>query len=67
MKNIILILILFTGIELQAQEAKNTFTVSGILAHFDQITKYHSAKVVPGYYEYPVDPGVEILYYKKSK
>jgi hypothetical protein len=45
-----------------AQEAKNKFVLSGILAHYDQISKYGSAKVVPGYYQYPVDPGIEVLY-----
>lgn len=36
--------------------------MSGVLAHYDQISKYGSAKVVPGYYQYPIVPGIEILY-----
>jgi hypothetical protein len=31
-----------------AQEAKNKIVLSGILAHYEQISKYGSAKVVPG-------------------
>jgi hypothetical protein len=45
-----------------AQEYKNKIVISGILAHYEQISKYKSAKVVPGYYQYPVDPGIEVLY-----
>lgn len=45
-----------------AQEIKNTIVLSGILAHYEQISKYNSADVVPGYYQYPVDPGIEVLY-----
>lgn len=62
MKILIFVLIFFSVIELQAQEAKNTFIVSGILAHYGQISKYRKAKYVYGYYLYPVDPGVEVLY-----
>jgi hypothetical protein len=47
-----------------AQEAKNKIVISGILAHYEQISKYGSANVVPGYYQYPVDPGIEVLYLK---
>ena len=64
MKILILILILLSGVCLQAQEAKNKFVVSGMLAHYDQISKYHSADVIIGYYRYPIDPGIEVLYLK---
>jgi hypothetical protein len=62
MKIFILIVIIFSVIQLQAQEAKNTIVLSGLLAHYEQISKYGSAKVVPGYYQYPIDPGIEVLY-----
>jgi hypothetical protein len=62
MKILIFILIFFSVFQLQAQEAKNTIVLSGMLAHYEQISKYRSAKVIPGYYQYPVDPGIEILY-----
>ena len=65
MKIIIIILIFFSVFQLQGQENKNTLVLSGILAHYDQIRKYGSAKVVPGYYQYPVDPGIEVLYLRK--
>lgn len=45
-----------------AQEAKNKIVISGILAHYEQISKYGSAEVIIGYYQYPVDPGIEVLY-----
>jgi hypothetical protein len=45
-----------------AQEAKNKIVISGILAHYEQISKYRRAKYVDGYYQYPVDPGIEVLY-----
>jgi hypothetical protein len=47
-----------------AQEAKNTIDISGILAHYDQISKYEGAKYIIGYYQYPVDPGIEALYFR---
>jgi len=62
MKILIFILIFFSVFQLQAQEAKNTIVLSGMLVHYEQISKYPSAKVTPGYYQYPVDPGIEVLY-----
>jgi len=62
MKTLILIVIIFSGIQVRAQEAKNTIVLSGILAHYEQISKYGSAEVIIGYYQYPVDPGIEFLY-----
>jgi hypothetical protein len=62
MKIFILIVIIISGIPLRAQETKNSVVLSGVLAHYEQISKYRSAKVVPGYYQYPVDPGIEVLY-----
>ncbi len=66
MKIFILIVIIFSGIQLRAQDAKNTIVLSGLFAHYDQISKYRSAKVTPGYYQYPVDPGIEILYLRNQ-
>jgi len=41
---------------------KNTIVLSGILAHYEDISKYgHN---VIGYYQYPVDPGIEVLYFR---
>ncbi len=57
-----LILLLQFSITICAQESKNNLVVSGMLAHYEQISKYGSAEVVPGYYQYPVDPGIEFLY-----
>jgi hypothetical protein len=62
MKIFILIVIIISGIPLRAQETKNSIVLSGVLAHYEQISKYRSAKVVPGYYLYPIDPGIEVLY-----
>jgi hypothetical protein len=62
MKIFILIVIIFSCIQLQAQETKNTIVLSGVLAHYEQNSKYGSAKAILGYYHYPVDPGIEVLY-----
>ncbi len=62
MKIFILIVIIISGIPLRAQETKNSVVLSGVLTHYEQISKYRSAKVVHGYYQYPVDPGIEVLY-----
>ncbi|HRX10913.1 MAG TPA: hypothetical protein P5210_04655 [Draconibacterium sp.] len=62
MKIFILIVIIISGIPLRAQETKNSVVLSGVLAHYEQISKYRRAKYVHGYYLYPVDPGIEVLY-----
>ncbi|MDP2888295.1 MAG: hypothetical protein Q8P34_04910 [Bacteroidota bacterium] len=48
-------------INLDAQEKKNSITVSGIIAHFINNEKYQLNGPEPGYYESKIDPGLEIL------
>ncbi len=43
---------------------KNTIVFSGILAHYEDISKYGDTHNVIGYYQYPVDPGIEVLYFR---
>jgi len=46
---------------------KNTIVFSGILAHYEDVSKYGDTHNVIGYYQYPVDPGIEILFFRKLK
>lgn len=48
-----------------AQETKNKIAVTGIAAHY--IHKQNYREDTRGYYTYPVDPGFEILYFRKIK
>lgn len=56
-----LIIILFTH-PVFAQEAKNTFVLSGNLTHFAQISDHRDTE--RGSYTYPFDPGIEALYFR---
>ncbi len=44
------------------QEKKNSFQLTGIITHYINNEKYQLNGAVPGYYEFSVDPGFEILY-----
>jgi len=65
-KSISVIVILFGSLflttSLDAQEKKNTITVSGIVAHYINNEKYDLNGPVEGYYKSKVDPGFEILF-----
>jgi hypothetical protein len=58
-------LLSLTPFLIKAQEKKNEITISGIAAHYDELQVYHGAKYIYGYYHYPVDPGIELLYSRK--
>lgn len=67
LSNLVLLVLLlaFSTSLLNAQEVKNQITISGIATHYDEIQKSSRAKYFNGYYLYPVDPGIEILYSRK--
>jgi len=46
---------------------KNTIVFSGILAHYEDVSKYGDTHNVIGYYQYPVDPGIEVLFFRNQK
>ncbi len=50
---------------LWGQEKKNSFQLTGIAAHYIHKQNYHEDTW--GYYTYPVDPGFEILYFRKIR
>jgi hypothetical protein len=61
--------ILFTIIILSAtkvwgQEKKNSFTISGVFAHYIKIEEQNFEPFTPpdGYYNFPISPGLEINY-----
>jgi hypothetical protein len=60
---VILFLILSSSL-ISAQENKNEITISGIAAHYIHNEKYHNLGPFNGYYKFPVDPGIEILFFR---
>ncbi len=58
------IILLFCD-QLYAQTKNNRLIISGIAAHY--IHKQNYSEDTRGYYTYPVDPGFEILYYRKIR
>jgi hypothetical protein len=61
--SVILFLILSSSL-ISAQEKKNEITISGIAAHYINNEKYQLIGPFHGYYKFPVDPGVELLYFR---
>lgn len=61
MRYIKLLLVFFVLISVYcpAQESKSDLVFSGTLAHYFPFGK---ESVTPGYYVYPIDPGLELLY-----
>lgn len=56
---LLLIFFVFISAYCPAQESKSSLVLSGALAHYERTDK--SVNVI-GFYKYPVDPGLELLY-----
>ncbi|HPE75673.1 MAG TPA: hypothetical protein PLC80_06270 [Draconibacterium sp.] len=61
---IIIIILLFCN-RIHAQTKNNGLIISGIASHY--IHKQNYREDTRGYYNYPVDPGFEILYFRKIR
>ncbi len=71
MKIIIIVLLLFSAFQLQAQEIKNnaqekkqSIGLNAILSHYMKPAGSNLG-LEHGYYFYPIDPGLEVLYKRK--
>lgn len=55
-----LVLFLFVQtVNIEAQESKSSLVFSGILSHYSRSGEFLDK---PGFYKFPIDPGLEILY-----
>lgn len=57
--SLISVLVLLLPRPLYAQLSKSSFIIGGALTHYDRSGKFTD---ITGFYKYPVDPGVELLY-----
>jgi len=57
--SLILVLVLLFPRPIYAQLSKSSLIIGGTLAHYDRANKFSD---IIGFYKYPVDPGLELLY-----
>lgn len=60
---LLLILLAFTN-ALSGQEKKNSVNVSGLITHYFKIEDL-GVDTYPGYYKFPLSPGLEITYFRE--